>query len=166
MSISEEKKGEKAFNLHTQVIENEKLRRELFLQNIILLEEMRNQELYKDILGDEKAKWSGYLGELEIFYSRWKVQRWIFIHQKLMNELGCQYNELLEIPESRLEEVARVAIQDNVKDLLDKAKILLSLQWKDTLAELKGKPTSEICSHEFQKYEVCKTCGIKHESEE
>ena len=60
-------KADKAFKLHNQIVKNEEERRRLLYENSLALLAMQESNLYQDILGDEKAPWSGYLGQVEIF---------------------------------------------------------------------------------------------------
>lgn len=166
MSRQEEQRGSKAFNLSQKVANNELERRRLFLENIKILREIRDEELYKDILGDEHGKWAGYLGDVEVYYSRWQVQRWIFILERLVDGFGLDPSTFFDIPESRLEEIAQHANSSNATFLVDSARTLIPQAWRDTIAELKGKPTSEICHHNYQVYEICRVCGSRHQVDE
>ena len=75
---TEEQRGTLAFNKNTRIVMNEIKRRELLIENILLLNEMKDG-LYKDYLGDADAPWSAYLAETEIYYTRSRVNKWIFI---------------------------------------------------------------------------------------
>ena len=164
--MSEQELGKKAFELHSQIIANEQLRRKLLADNMLMLSNMHSQELYKCILGDEEAPWSGYLAEVEVYYTRGKVARWIYIINHLIDEYNLDIKNLISIPESRLEEIARYATPENYEDLLDNAKVQTPQDWRNTLLELKGKPTSETCEHiKVKKLSVCEDCGYKHQIE-
>lgn len=154
--------GQEAFRLHTKIAENEEKRRALMIENILCLEEMREKELYKSYLGDTEAKWVSYLAQLEVFYTRSKIQRWIYIMQRLVKPYGIALHELVTLPESRLEDIARHANKENWEQLVEEAKVLTSTDWKITLAKIKGIDL-ENCQHEKEEVvKICNSCGRKH----
>ena len=155
--MSEEKRGEQ-FHILRQVIEDREYeRRRLFLQNIEDLAMVFESKLYEV----EFDEWAGYLGQLEIFYSRSEVHKWIKIWQ-FFKEKKISLGDYLDIPVSRLLDIVKVGDIH----LLNEAKSLLSRDWKDTIAECLGKPTTDTCKHNYTVYEICKTCGEKHRTKE
>lgn len=162
--LTKEERGEEGFNIHRQVVKREKERRVLFLENVKDISYIYDKQLYKDILGSEEATWSGYLAEIEIYYSRNEVISWINIRKKLTIELNINPAEYVYVPISRLTDIANIA-KDTTQaiDLIGHAKLLNPLDWKNILAELKGQPTSETCKHNYKLYRICKVYGLKHQ---
>ena len=155
--------SEKAFERHQSIIRRELERRKLFLENISDLWEMFNTQEYKVILGLDDAQWAGYLGEVAIYYTRSQVERWRKIWQKLEKELEIKPETFIDIPETRLADISNlVSSKEEVEDWFSKARTAIPLDWKNHLAEYRGKPTSEECKHNFQGYEICKICGERH----
>lgn len=162
-----EREGEQAFFLHNKIIENEKQRRELLLENIKFLTEVYNKKLYKAVLGDEKAPWSAYLGQFETYYSKQKVFSFIQIYNKFVNELGLDSKILAEFPYSKLGLLVSVVNKENVNEWLEKARELTNQDFQDELRIAQGKKSYLDCEHEdMRKYEICQTCNFRHKQDE
>lgn len=158
-----EEKGKKAFNIHKQIEAREIKRRELFAQNVLDLVQMHDEKLYEPILGfDPPPKWSGYLGLIELFYSRSQVERWRKIINKLVKDWDIEPKVFITIPETRLEDIANL-IQDKKEglELLAQAGTVTAMDWRRIVQELKGEPTSDTCKHGYEVYRICKKCGDK-----
>lgn len=156
-----ETEGERAFQLHSTVVENESKRRQLLASNAKILAELKDLGLYKAILGDDRGPWSGYLGQLEVMYSRNQINTLILIYKGL-ERLGVDLEQVQDISHSRLVDIVAVARHATVGEWIDKARVLTSLDWSDEIRLVKGRPTSTDCKHKFQNYEICKECGFKH----
>src|SRR3990167_765076 len=120
----EQERGELASSLYQELIGNEGLKRGLFIKNIDLLSKIYKQELYKDILGDENGEWAGFLGQVEVYYTRSEVWRWFKIKERLVDGFGFTLESLLDIPETRLENIAdfQGAGKEKIDELLALAK--------------------------------------------
>lgn len=157
-------RNEEAFNLYQQIKTNEKERRKLFILNVVSLAEIYNKKLYKEILGDEmEAKWSGLLADLEIYYTRSKIERWRRIITKLVGELKVNPEELIEIPETRLENIVNIydKQEQRIDELLELAKNMIPIDWRNLVRIAQGKVSTDDCEHEFQEYKICKKCGFR-----
>lgn len=158
----DEKRGKKAFELDKVLKENEEQRRRLMMSNIHLLDEIFEEELYKEVLGDENAPWSAYLGQIETYYSRSEVKNLLRVYKKFSKELGLPVGDYADLPRSRLIEIIPLVNKTNVHDWIDKAVVLLSKDWKIEVRKAKGLPTEDDDhEHEFTKFEVCEICGLK-----
>lgn len=166
--MNEIEKADRGHSLNESIVRNELKRRELLVENIDALSEILDTQLYKVILGDENADWSGYLAQLDVFYTRAEVNRFIKIKRKLQGEFGFNLKDLLDIPVTRLEDVASFAqSKEAAEKLLDIARVATSQDWKEEISSVRGKPIvtrDDGHTHEFQK--VCKICGEKHNLEE
>lgn len=160
--MNNEKQGEVAFSVHNQIIENEKQRRSLFLQNMELIHEMHNKQYYKSILGDDEAPWSAYLGQHEVFYSASKVYTMDKIYSKFVKELEVDIDEISDIPSSKLSNLLSVVNRENVSDWLTKARVLTTQDFEDELRKAQGKISYLECPHNFKEYEICAKCGFRH----
>ncbi len=158
-----EKQGELAFKINKQIADNELRRRQLFANNIILLKEIKENDLYKTITGED-SEWVAYLGQIETFYSRSEVYNWFRIHDKFVTELGYSFESICDIPVSRLLDIISIATKDSIEHLLDNARILTGRDFKDTIREYKGLSTTDTCEHDYKQIEICKICGEKHEA--
>ena len=148
----EEIQGQNYFNLKQRIIEREKDRRTLFIENLPDLSLMFDSNLYKTEFED----WAGFLGEIEIFYSRNEVDTWRRIYDRF-KELEISPEDYVDVPISRLDQIRQFAEDKEIAiDLLDKAKVLTSRDWKDEIAEKQGRPVSANCSHDYKLYEICK----------
>jgi len=157
-------RNEEAFNLYQQVKDNEKTRRKLFILNVVSLTEIYNKNLYKEILGEEvEPKWNGLLADLEIYYTRSKIERWRKIITKLVGELKIDPEKLIEIPETRLENIVSIYDKQDaeINDLLELAKNMIPIDWRNLVRSAQGKVTTDDCDHEFQEYQICKKCGFR-----
>ncbi len=153
-----------AFERHQKIVERERMRREFLVENMRDIVSIFKTQQYKAILGDESAPWSGYLAEVEVYYPRNKVEKWRRIIE-MFDSIGASLELSMGIPESRLDDLTQISIsnKDSFIDWLSQAKTALPLDWKNFIAESKGKPTSENCQHSFKKLEVCSICGVKHQ---
>lgn len=158
-----EQQGIDGFNLHSRIAANELMRRRLMGENIRLLSMMKDKELYKAVLGDDKAEWVAYLGQVETFYSRNTVYNLMRVYDKFVIDLGYDFETISDIPLSRLTALLVVINNENMTDLLDKARVLTSRDFNDEIREIKGLPVSTDCKHDYKQLEVCKHCGEKHE---
>jgi hypothetical protein len=154
--------GENAFSYDMKIKANEQKRRELAAENAMLLSTMKKHNLYKAILGDENAEWSGYLGQIEVMYSRNDVYNMIRIYDKFTNELNIKYESICDIPKSRLLDIISIVDASNVVEWCDKARVLINQDWAFEVRNAKGLKTEDTCTHTFCSYEVCKDCGLKH----
>ena len=160
-----EQDGLNGFTLDQHIKANELLRRRKLGENILLLKIMKDKQLYKAVLGDENAEWAGYLGEVEVFYSRNEIYTLMRIYDKFVTDLGLEYANISDIPKSRLVEMLSVVNADNMEDLLSKARLLTSRDFTDEIRQMKGLPTTDTCTHTFTEYEICSICGEKHKKE-
>ncbi len=161
-----ENEGQIAFNIHSQIAENESKRRVLMHENISLLKEMKETKLYRVILGDDTAKWHAYLGQIETMYSRNEVHALLRIRGKYIDYLGLTFNDIAQIPKSRLLALIPVITESNMKELLSQAEVLTNQDFKDVVRGIKGLPTTDdLHEHKFDIYEVCSICGLKHKHE-
>lgn len=153
------KEGEKFFKINKKIKEREILRRALMIENVGDLQTMFEEKLYKV----EFDKWSAFLAQLEIYYTRAEVWRFLFIKKRLIDKYRMKFEMLLDVPITRLENIAKYAkTKEEVDDLYHKAKTLLPRDWRDTINQLRGKPTSDNCKHKIDLYEICRVCGQKH----
>lgn len=168
-----EKNAEKAFKIHQDIIEREKQRRKLFGLNVLDLVIMYGKDFYKLILGEgAEAKWNGYLSDIEIYYSRSKIERWRRIIEKLIQQFGLEIDTFIDIPETRLEGVVDIikarekdkkeVILEDVEKLLHMAREMISLDWNNIVKKERGKITTEECEHKkMDVYRICKVCGFR-----
>jgi hypothetical protein len=163
-NMDEQQIGELAFKLHQELTANEMMRRGLLVKNIEILEEIFSKGLYRDLLGDPNAEWAGYLGSIDVFYSRAEVNRWLKIKKVLADKFGFNLMDLLDIPVSRLATIASVAGDaKQAEELIGYAKTNLPRDWKDLINKLKGKNTiDDGHAHDFKRYEICRICGFRH----
>ena len=154
---------DKAFEVHSRICDREQARRALLVDNIKDLVWMFDTQSYKGMLGSNPPPvWAGYLGLVEIYYSRSEVERWRRIWHYFQS-IDVKLQDLFDVPETRLEDIAKIA-PDSQKalELYGQAKVLGSLEWRNALAEFQGKPTSDECVHQFRVEQKCKKCGIIH----
>lgn len=159
----DEKRGKEAFDLDVKIRENESKRRLLLAENAKLLAEVFDKKLYKELLGDEEGQWAGYLGALEIFYSRNQSYSLIRIYRKLTEKLGIPPEIWVDVPITRLSHVLPLINEENYADWFASAVSLTSKDWNIELRKHSGK-ISEEDEHEHDNayYEICKICGKKH----
>jgi hypothetical protein len=158
--------GIKAWNIHNQIIENEKTRRELIFQNAELIHTLHDTKLYQAILGDEEAPWTAYIGQPELFYSASKVYTLDKIYQKFIKELGFKIDELVNIPISKLSNLISIVDKDNVKEWLNKADVLTTQDFQDEIRVATGHESYLNCPHKNTVlYSICSSCGFRHKGE-
>ena len=155
-----EQRGKEAFELNEKIKQNELARRALFVENISLLNQMQEKELYKEVLGDENGEWGGYLGQIEVFYSRNSVSSMITIYKKYSQIVSL--NEIIDIPRTRLIEMISIITQENKDEWFSKARTLTSRDFLIELRKEKGLQTEDECNHSYREYEICQRCGEKH----
>jgi argininosuccinate lyase len=125
---------------------------------------MYDENLYPAILGEGKdQKWSGYLGQIEVFYTRSQVERWRKIITKLVGEFKMNPDRLLEAPETRLANIADVAkTPEEAEVMFKQALVVPARDWKLIMCEKQGKESLEDCGHsDFKTYKICARCGFK-----
>ena len=152
-----------AFNRHQTIIGREIARRRLFAENVLDLSEMFENQEYKVILGfDPPPQWSGYLSQVEVYYSRGQVERWRKIVKKLIKDFGFIIDEIVDIPEGRLEDITKISeTKDEANELIVIAKTALPRDWKITINKRIGKPNPDDCEHKPEHFAICKRCGNK-----
>lgn len=159
----EERDGAKAFFNNKRIVELENQRRLLLLQMGEILTEIKEGQQWRDVLGDENAPWSAYLGQIELFLTRHRTKGVMDIYKLLHKKLGIPLQELAEYPINRLIEILKYHEgEEQLRTMMDIAKVALPQDWRDTLLEMRGKPTSETCTHDFDEYEICSHCGTRH----
>lgn len=165
--LNEEALSEKAYQLNDKVVANERERRRLFFENISLLEEILQGHLYKYIV-DEDASWASYLGELDVFYTRSEVVRWLRIKGRLVNDFGFKIDELLSVPATKLEAIVGVAKDAaDAKVLLEMAGVAKGKDWRNEIKLRQGKHLPDDGHpHDFVDFKQCKVCGEKHKLED
>lgn len=158
-----EERAKQAFELDQSIKGNEKQRRKLLISNILDLIKMHDNGLYKSVLGEGvEPKWSGYLSDVGVFYTRSKIARWRRIITKLIQQYNLDINNLIDVPETRLEDIVRISKnKEDAELLIEKAKLYIGMDWINLVRTAKGKPTMEDCPHNFEVYRVCKDCGAK-----
>ena len=123
---------------------------------------MFEKELYKAVLGDENAPWSAFLGQVEIFYSRSRVNTLLRIYRKFTKELGMTPDDYFDVPLSRLEALLPVVEANNRQEWVDKARVLLRKDFDIELRQAKGLPfEDDDHEHDMVQYEICSRCGLK-----
>lgn len=155
-----EQRGKEAFELNEKIKSNEFLRRALFSENIKLLNQIQEKELYKEVLGDENGEWAGFLGQIEVFYSRSRVNDMIRVYKKYSPLIDLK--EIIDIPQTRLIEMIPIITSENKDDWFSKARTLTSRDFLIELRKEKGLQVEDECKHKYQEYEICKICGEKH----
>ena len=162
--MKEENKSQKAFEIDKSIKDNELQRRKLFISNILSLVQMYDEGLYKHILGEGvEPNWAGYLGDIQKYYTRSKIERWRKIINKLIKKFGIDINSFIEVPETRLEAISRVSeTKEEAESLIMDAKILTARDFRDLINKKLGKPTTDNCEHKFVEYAICLVCGLKN----
>lgn len=162
-----EQEGQQAFEQYKEIQANEAIRRQLYAENIEILGKMRESGSYKVIQGDETTTWAGFLGLVDIMYSRNEVHNMLRVKYKFIDQLHLTYEEILDIPISRLIHLIPVVTQENVQTLVDQAKVLTNQDFQDEIRKLKGLPTTDDeHEHKFTQYAICSVCGLKHKQDE
>lgn len=157
-----EARGKIAWELHQEIIKNETNRRELMAKNAELLSKIYDHSYYHELLGDENAQWSGYLGEIQIFYSRSKVHNLVTIYKRLTEKLGIIAELWAQIPTSRLIDILPFVTKESAEEWFTKALTLTGRDWLIETRKAKGLITLEDeHKHKFTTYEMCSICGMK-----
>lgn len=158
----DEKRGKEAFNLDVKIRQNESQRRLLLAENAKLLAEVLDKKLYHELLGDENGDWAGYLGNLELFYSRNQSYTMIRIYRKLTEKLGIPPEIWVDVPITRLADVLPIITGENYADWFASAVSLTPKDWRIELRKHTGKMSEEDThEHDVSYYEICKICGMK-----
>lgn len=162
--LTKEQRGEEGWNIDQRVKARELQRRKLFAENVKDIHEILSKQLYKDILGDETAEWTAYLGELEVYYPRNTIYPLMKIYEKFELEFEKPFADVCHIPKQRLLDIGRIIkSKDDLPDWLNKAETLLARDWRDEIRQYQGLPSTLDCNHDkMQLYEICKSCGVKH----
>ena len=162
--MEEQNKAQIAFEIDKSIKDNELTRRKLFIKNILSLVQMYDEKLYQYLQGEGvKPNWAGYLGDVEKYYTRSKIERWRKIINKLIKGFGIDINLIIEVPETRLEAISKIAkTKEEAENLIMDAKMLTSRDFKNLILTKRGKPTTDECVHKFVEYEICKRCGLKN----
>lgn len=163
--LQNEQEGQKAFQLHERVKQNEIHRRRLLFDSMEAIHELHKGKHYQTILGDENAPWSAYLGQHDTYYSASQIYTYDKIYQKFRNELGVHPDTISEIPVTKLSNLITVVNLDNVNDWLTKAKELTTQDFNDELRKAHGKISYLDCPHKFVPYSICGSCGFRHKGE-
>lgn len=160
--MTNETRGEEAYNLHRKIAQIEQKRRELYQQNLLNLAKMYHKGYYKDYLGDQSAPWSAYLAEIEVYYTRNQVRDFLRIYKKYIEDLQLKPEIFIDIPRGRLIDMIPVLNYSNYIDWLTRARTLTTRDWKIELRKTKGLPTPEDeHEHSFKTYDICSICGEK-----
>lgn len=163
---NQEQEAEEAQKIHTQLKDNESVRRNLLAINASLLAKIKEKNLYKIILGDSEAEWAGYLSLPEIYYTRNESYNLIRLYEKFEVKHEMPLYKIFEmgIPTSRLVDMLPVDFVDteDMLNILYHAKNDLPRDWQIIIRERKGLKTAENCEHKFNNYEICCMCGEKH----
>lgn len=161
----EERRGEEAFATWTKLTSNIADIRKKTIENAKLFTEIYDNQWEKDILGDEEATWVAFLAQPEVFYTRAEINRFMVLHRRFSVEWGFVLEDLLDIPITKLENIAKYCETSNqVQHYLDLARTLSSADWRDEMSKLQGKPSQTDCDHKgmLKRYEICGKCGQKH----
>lgn len=138
------------------------MRRKLLATNAAALAQMHEEGLYREMLGDPDGQWAGYLGEINIFYTRNQVDSFIKVYRKFTKELKIPAEAWVEVPITRLVDVLPIVTKDNWEELLVKGKTLTTRDWTIETRQLKGLLTEEEHDkHDDNFYRICKQCGRK-----
>jgi hypothetical protein len=162
---NKEKRGKEGFNLDKKIKENELTRRQLLGENAVFLTEIFDKKLYREILGDDQAEWSGYLAQTDVYYTRNEVKNLIGIYRKFTLELGIELKNYVDIFSehmNRLVNLISVVDKESVEEWLEKARQLTSRDWNYEMRKVRHLVVSDDCKHKYQQYEICKVCGEKH----
>lgn len=159
----DEKRGEKAFKLNEKVKENENKRRLLLAENAKLLSEIYDEGYYKELLGDEQGEWAGYLGDLEVFYTRSLVNSYVKVYKTLTEKYNLDPETWVGVPITRLTDIVKInPPKEDLPDWLARALTLTSKDWSIEKKKALGQLIEDDeHAHEMVTYEVCKKCGLK-----
>jgi len=161
--MENENKSEKAFKLDKQIKERELERRKLFISNVLDLVQVYDEQLYKYVQGEgAEPNWAGYLGDINKYYPRSKIERWRRIINKLIKKFDIDINSFVSVPETRLEIISSIAEnKEDAENLIADAKILTSRDFTNLIRVRQGKPVEDNCNHKFVTYDICYKCGTK-----
>lgn len=158
----DETRGKIAWEIHNKIVKNEEQRRTLMARNAMFLSEIFDRDYYKELLGDEQAKWAGYLGELNVFYSRSKIFNLVAVYKKFTDKLKISAEQWVQIPTSRLVDMLPFVTEQNCEEWFSKALTLTSRDWQIESRRARGLITSEDeHTHQMVGYNICKVCGLK-----
>lgn len=161
--MATEKEGEKAWEIHNHIADNEVMRRELMLSNMKHIHELHSTGLYKVVLGDEDAPWSAYLGLNETYYSSSKIYILDKVYQKFIKELELETEDIRDIPISKLSNLINVITKENSEEWLNNAHMMTTQDFNDELRKAAGKISYLDCKHENEiEYKICQICGNRH----
>jgi len=157
-----EKRGEIAWKLDQTIKENEEQRRFLLVENARLLSEIYDNQYYKDLLGFEDAEWGGYLGDIEVYYSRNQINTYIKVYKKLVRELAILSSTWDSLPITRLADCSSLLTAENAEEWFAKISVLTSKDWQIELRKARGQLTEDDDhTHDMVEYDVCRKCGLK-----
>jgi len=161
--MNEQEKAEQGFELNESIKKRELARRKLFGLNVIDLVRMYDDDLYQSVLGKGvEPKWSAYLSQIEVYYSRWQVERWRRFYNLYIKKLGLEIDSFIDIPESRLQALLPlVKTVEEAEEWFGKARILTAQDFSIEVREAKGLPLPDDCKHQHEVYRICKRCGDK-----
>ncbi len=163
MASFSENRGERAFKLHLQVTKSEVMRRDLLYKAVAYLNEIREEKLYKEILGDEDADFSAYLAQIEVFYTKARIHALNRIFKHLSMGLEIDSSRYNDIPPSRLVDILPIITKETAEEWFSKARTLTPRDWRIETRKAKGRITEEDDhDHDYQTYDVCTICGAKH----
>lgn len=155
----------KTFEVHEQIVENERIRRILLLQNIIALKRLKEDESYKDILGEDGGTWLEYLGHIEIYYPRAQVFSLLKCVSKLLS-FNIDVEEITDvaaIPASRLRKITPFLTEKNYHHWLSVARTYVGKDFTIEIKKAKGEPHEEDGhDHDYTEVLICDICGQKH----
>ena len=159
---SKEKEAKVFFDLNQNIINKEKQRRLLMIQNIEAIAQMFDKKLYKI----EFEEFAGFLGQLEVYYTRTEVYRHLNIKKRLLDEFKFDPETIYDIAITRLEAIAKFSKdKSQAKELIGEARVLTSRDWREKMNEVRGKPLMKDCKHKWNYYNICKICGLKIKNE-
>lgn len=157
-----EERGAQAQSIHERIVKNEEMRRSLIAENAQLLNLIYKEGLYKELLGDENAPWAGYLANIEIYYTRSRINYLVRLYERFSVELGIDKSIWIQAPPTRLMDVLHIIDKDNYEDWISKSLVLTSRDWLIECRKAKGLLTEEDDhEHAMETYDVCKRCGKK-----
>ena len=153
------------FAMWKELTENVSLIREKTVRNAELFTKIYDQQLHKSILGDEEADWKALLAQVEVFYTRSEVARWMLLWKTLHDGFGFALADITDIPVVRLEKIAKYChTKEEAARYVEFARTATRSDFDDEILTLRGKPTKETCAHldGFRRLEECVRCGVKH----
>lgn len=162
---SKEKRGELGFQLNRLIIDNEIQRRKLLADSVKYLYRMFKEKLYKEVLGDDEAEWSGFLAQVEVYYKRSSVYNLLELFEFFTEKNGIDLEKVIDVPVSRLMDIKRIGKdleKVRIYEWIDKARVLIPSDWKMEIREFQGLSVGEDCKHIEVPYLICKICGYKH----